>query len=333
MNETLEMLNVKFGLDYLIDKAEEIRGECSDYLVTCANEGNVMMNQFAGLTFIPDDGGVKNLLMSPHSLSQLCGKLGVPARYIEKCIENGYINLAQDNINSWIDGYNKNLFIREYDGRIRGVLSSKYSVCDSHEILGVLKDEIDIGKYNVKGSFLNEERLHLRLVNKEMLPVDGEDLFAGLFVDSSDVGRHILTVRFGIYKQICTNGLILAKASGVLFEQRHIGIAPEEFKENLHNSLKGIDELTEKTLEHIEEARKIGNKFSLNSDEMEDIIQTIRQQTSLTEEGAEKVVVFMKEKYEDSRWGYINALTEVAQDYTLEKRLELEKIAGGLLVA
>ena len=41
----------------------------------------------------------------------------------------------------------------------------------------------------------------------------------------------------------------------------------------------------------------------------------------------------MQTKYEDNRWGLINGITEVAQDFTLERRLELEKIAGSLLVA
>ena len=41
----------------------------------------------------------------------------------------------------------------------------------------------------------------------------------------------------------------------------------------------------------------------------------------------------MKPKYEDNIWGLINSITEVAQDFTLERRLELERIAGNLLVA
>ena len=46
-----------------------------------------------------------------------------------------------------------------------------------------------------------------------MLPIDGEDLFAGITLDSSDVGRSGLYVRFFIYKQVCTNGLIIPKAA------------------------------------------------------------------------------------------------------------------------
>ena len=59
----------------------------------------------------------------------------------------------------------------------------------------------------------------------------------------------------------------------------------------------------------------------------------IRQQTNLSNESAGKVIDLMQNRYGDNRWGYINAITEVAQDFTLERRLELERIAGNLLAA
>ena len=54
---------------------------------------------------------------------------------------------------------------------------------------------------------------------------------------------------------------------------------------------------------------------------------------NLSEENANKVIYLMKDRYDMSRWGLINGITEVAQDFTLERRLELERMAGNLLVA
>ena len=54
----------------------------------------------------------------------------------------------------------------------------------------------------------------------------------------------------------------------------------------------------------------------------------------MKEKGVEKVLTLIEnETYPRNRWGLINSLTEVAQDYTLEKRLEIERYAGELLVA
>ena len=44
-----------------------------------------------------------------------------------------------------------------------------------------------------------------------------------------------------------------------------------------------------------------------------------------------KVISLMEEKYNRTQWGLINSITEVAQDFTLERRVELEKIAGRML--
>ena len=41
----------------------------------------------------------------------------------------------------------------------------------------------------------------------------------------------------------------------------------------------------------------------------------------------------MNVKYDKNRWGLINRITEVVQRYTLERRIELETIAGNMLKA
>lgn len=323
-------------LDKLLIKANDIALNSKDYMVRKANTNNFRFNETADITFFSEDQGIRNFPISRYALGQLATKIGVPARYIEKCIDSGRIDLAQDNVNSWLEDYNKDLFIREYNGGIRGVLSSRYSVCDSHDILEVVNDAVDLSKYKVKGSYLNEERLHVRLIGTEMLPIDGEDLFAGLFIDSSDVGRSILTVKFGIYKQVCTNGLVIARAGGTLFEQKHIGITSEEFHEGLVASLKNVDLLTEHAVEWVQKAKHRENHWSALSeyeDDINEFVAYIRQQTNLSEESSRKVINLMSTKYEDNRWGLINGITEVAQDFTLERRLELERIAGNILIA
>lgn len=336
--KVLEVIGVEpTTVAYLIQRSREIADESNDFNVIKANPHNVRLNDNAGLTFIDSTGAMQSFSISRFALGQLGTKIGVPARYLEKCVSTGRIELAQENVNSWLEGYNKDLFIREYQGGIRGILSSKYSVCDSHEILEVIDDAVDLSTYKVKGQYLSAERLHVRLVSREMLPIDGEDLFAGLFIDSSDVGRSVLTVSFGIYKQVCTNGLVVSRAGGVLFQQKHIGITSEEFHSGLVASLTNVDTLTEHAVEWVKLAQTKKcwgyNVNSLSQEEMDEFVARIRSQTQLPEEGAKKVIDLMQTRYGGTRWGLINGLTEVAQDYTLERRLDIERIAGNMLVA
>lgn len=337
MNESIEVLEMgKSSVRDLLYKSMAFAEESSDYLVTKANISNCMFNANGGLTYYDAYGEVHHSSMSRWALSQLSTKVGVPCRYIEKCIESGRIDLAQENVNSWLEDYNKDLFIREYQDSIRGILSSKYSVCDTHEILDVVDDRLDLDLYNVKGYFLTPERFHVRLVQKEMMKVPDEDLYAGISIDSSDVGRNILQVRFIVFKKVCTNGLIVSKGASDLFSQKHIGITKDEFAQGFSNSLdlvpqiiSSVEDMIIKTMD-----KKTMKFTKLSEEDLTELISNIRLTTKLSEEGAKKVISIMQsEKYPNNRWGYVNALTEVAQDLTLEKRLELEHYAGTLLVA
>lgn len=333
--------------DTLYERATEIDENCldcsvkvdlGDYTTNFALRSNGEEGICA--TFVDTEGnhhiGAK---FTDFSLSQFSTKVGVPTSYVRKCMKNNRTDLAIDNLNSWmreIEG--KTLFVRKYydeiaeQQTIRGILSDRYSCCDTMDILSVLERHIDLDTYKIKEYFLNEERFHLRLVSKEMLPIDGEDLFSGIFIDSSDIGRSVLKVCFGIYKQVCTNGLCIARNGGTIFEQKHIGITPEEFNKGLISAMGKIDVLTENAVEWVQSSQK--HKFTISTrEEMDKFIANIRQRTLLSEESAKKVINLMENRYSFDRWGLINGITEVAQDFTLERRLELEKIAGNILVA
>lgn len=327
--EIREPIRTGMSFNRLQAKARSIQRSCEDYDVY----GGLRVSEKNHLLFMPQGEGVhQDLHMSDLALCQLCAKIGVPAGYIQNCFKLGKEDLAAENMNRWLEDYEKELFIRTYEERVRGVLSSKYSVLDVPDILDVLEDCVNISQYKIKGYFLNEERLHLRLVGKEMLPIAGEDLFPGIFVDSSDVGRSTLNVQFGIYKQVCTNGLVVAKVGGTLFNQKHIGIRSEDFFEGLKQSLGRIDELSEYAVEMVQFAKNKPLDFK-DEDRMKEFIGYVRNLTKLSQKDAEELPKLIEDKYESNMFGLINGITDIAQKFTLERRLDLERIAGNLLVA
>ena len=337
--DTRELLTLeRVDLEGLFNQALNIQKECRDFNVTNATFKNVHYDGDTCKLLYQPDGDVpsRSMAMTRHSLSQLCNKIGVPIRYIDKCIDSGRLDLAAENINSWVDDFGKSLFIREYRDTIRGVLSDRYSVLDTPQIMEALYDVLDFDEYRIKGYMLSPERFHARIIQREMMNINGEDLFAGIQIDSSDVGRSILVVKFMIWKQVCTNGLCISQGGGTLFQQKHIGIDVADFRDSFKSSLGNIPLLIEYSKELIEEARKDGNRYSIknfNEQQLKDFIERIKMKTKLSEEGVSKVIQFMTDKYGFSKWGFVNSLTEVAQDYTLERRLEIEKIAGEVLIA
>ena len=320
MREEREMLNMSEDFAKLIAKANKIQEKCSDHPIAAKN---IIMDNELKLNF--ED---RKYPMSDLAKGHLCGKLKVPSRYFTRLVDEGHAQLAADNINCWLNDNPKELFLREYDGKIRGVLSGSYSVYDAPEILQTVAEVFDPNCFRLKGSFINEERLHLRLIEDTMLDIDGEDLFAGITLDSSDVGRSGLSVKFFIYKQVCTNGLVIAKSTANLFRQKHIGITHDDFAAGLTAGLQTFYELKDKITESIKATSQIPLK-----EDIEELLEEIKEATSLSDESAEEVIEYINCKYDRTRWGLINGITEIAQKFTLERRIELETIAGNVLVA
>lgn len=336
MAEIKEQLEIKNSWDNLLEQAEGIQSLCEDYVLDSPSSQSKFIGDNLSLKYLPFGSDTyRNGGLTKHSLSQLCNKLGLPIRYLDKCIDSGRLELAEDNVNSWLEDYKSPLFIREYNGHIRGVLSSKYSVLDTPDILDVLGETISKADYSIKGSLLNSERLHLRLVETEPLPIEGEDLFAGIQIDSSDVGRSTLFVNFLIYKQVCTNGLVLPKGGGLLFKQKHIAIRKDDFYSNFKESMQMLPLLRENAVELVNACRKDDSRFAFSSmteEQLKEFYEFVKGRTQLSDASIDKVVNLMESKYERDRWGLINSLTEVAQDYTLERRLAIEQSASELLL-
>lgn len=268
--------------------------------------------------------------ITEYALSQDCAKIKVPVTYIKNCFNTGIGELAADNMNTWTSVHgDKKVFIRAYDGIIRGVLSDRYSKLDSQEILEVL-DSSDIpSKFKVVGSYLSADRFHLRMINPKMIDVDGEDLFTGIQIDNSDVGMASLSVTLLIYKQVCTNGLILPKDKGILFKKKHIGIDSTDFKEQMIDSLSKIKEYTDLSVYIINRTREV----RFNVLELDKRLDRVKLDTNIGDDGIDFMRELIQHKYGANNWGLVNALTEVAQRYTLDRRLEIERYASKLLVA
>jgi hypothetical protein len=172
--------------------------------------------------------------------------------------------------------------------------------------------------------------MHIRMIRNEMLNVDGEDLYPAIFIDSSDVGRSLLNIHFGIWKKVCTNGLCIAKVGGTLYRQKHLGINAIDVEKELVARLKTVPTLIKKSEEIIKSAAE--DKLNLNDEKVfEQMANDIRRLSKVSEEDAKKVIELSKAKYSETRWGVVNAMTEYAQKFELDDRIRIEMAAGRLI--
>ena len=334
--EALVLGKVSFSEIY--EEAVKIGEKCEDHVVrnvSCNNFSYVNHGGENAIKFEIDKGTNRVSGISDYAMSQLCNKAGIPYQYMKRCLSTERYDLVEHNINSWIDTYGKDLFVREYNNSIRGILTPRYSVFDTHEILEVMGEVFPIDDYTIRGYYLSPERFHVRFVSPTPLAIPNEDLFPGISIDSSDVGRSHLRVNFFIWKQVCTNGMIVPKKFGMLYTKRHMGIESSDFREEVKHSLDSVEPLIAKVTESIMNTATFSLEETFNDKTLLDrLIKEVTTVTGLKENGVNKVISLMEDNvYPMNRWGLINSITEVAQNYTLERRIEIERVAGELLVA
>lgn len=311
-------------LSEIYNSVSEIQKDCSDFMVSDIGR-NMQMTDKGSLSFMGEEFD-----LSRWALFQLGIKTGVPGAYLEKCMEAGFSKLAADNVNTWLrQKENGTALIRTFKESVRGILSKRYTACDAPDVVEMIDGSINSLYWKVRGHYISEERMHFRMVSEDMIEVNGMELFPAIFVDSSDVGRCALNMRFGLYRSTCRNGIILPSIR-MFYHQRHIGIDQTELYLEFNKNLGYLPEM-------MEEAERILNtaaakKLNLtDTEEVEALIHELRVTAQMTEDDARDLLEFTLENYDDSRLGLANALSELAQDKTLEKRLDLEKAAGKIL--
>lgn len=339
MEKTIEKImlhNGEISFGDVVEKSRKIQEKCTDYIMTGAHIAKVRQDAEMFRYYTPD-GEVREVTFSDHSFNQLCTHLGINSSYMSRCIEKEKPELAAYNINEWLKDNDRDFFIREYEDTeneslipaMRGMLTPKYSVLDTPDILDIVGESMNLDNYLIKGSFITPERFHLRLVDAERLPIDGEDLFGGISIDTSDVGRCGLIVQYFVFKQVCTNGLCVSRGGGMLYRQKHIGIHKDEFYLTLQSKLKDVNEFQKGLVQEIITAKK----EQLDDMSVEKILAQLKAAQGIGDKKIENIINLMDVKYGRNRFGLINGITEVAQDYSLDKRLELERYAGRLLAA
>lgn len=332
-NELLQTAREIKSFD-ILDKAVEMQKKCEDVTVS-VNSCSVLFGDDIPYVLKFDDGNSNwRALLTKHSISQFGFRYGISSSYIQRCTLADLKGLVCENFNEWISHDNGKLLIRKYHSNedyVRGILSTRYKQYDTCEIMKDITSSV-VSDWEVKQYLLSPERFHLRLVSGEKLNVAGEDLFVGLNVDSSDVGRSSINLQLIIFRQVCSNGLILPYSIGSLYRQIHLGEGAEKFPDRIAaklNEVAEIKSIAEQMINHT-----MGKKLPFDLLKEEELLK-FRQSTGVTKSFMDKVIeLYHQRNYsKNARWNLINCMTEVAQGYDIDLRLQFERAAGSLLVA
>lgn len=337
--------NYRQVMPELIKKAKLISKQAEDITLKKVNEHEMVLEEGNRLCFRFGEER-RSYRLRPLALHQLCEKLSMPPsffNYLEQ--SNKTRDLAYENINRLLRVHKGDMFIRTCNDEIRGILSPRYACFDSDKILKVISFFLEHNPF-IKSediyvdSYINDmERFHLRISSK--LPVadlPDSDIRYGLMIDSSDVGLSRLRVRFFIYKVMCTNGLVYRTFGMNMFSHSHIGIiSVEEFAAGLTRSFQLFPQIAKQASSQITVALQfplLNNgliDFSKEDAEAVRLRERMARETGLGVNALKELSLIAVRRYGITAWGYVNAITEYAQRYDIERRLELEQIAGQIL--
>jgi hypothetical protein len=285
------------------------------------------------------DGHDQGLALTPWALGQACQKLGLPTPYIRRCPPR----LQDENFNHWMRTHeigrqlgkadrdpDAAWLIRARGGTARGILTPRYAKLDNKQLLEALLPVLQVqGKsFQVGLVQLSPESFHLRLIDptvaRYVLP--GDRLMVGIHIANSEVGLRAVTVDALVFRLICTNGLIRRLNQKSLLKQRHIHVSEPRFQDLLADALHEAVAVAAGFIEQMAMAT------SVPIPDPNKAIDQLAGLWNLSRQTAELIkFALYGEKNQDSLYGLVNAVTQVAQQFAIEQRFELETLASLLI--
>ncbi len=321
----------KEGLDFgeILMASRDISAGWKDGYIDNSRRRNFEIDDNLNFHYLTMAGEQKQADMSEFAFTQLCARIGVPGSYVKKCFDSGKQDLAIMNFRKWADEEKGTMLVRESGGIVKAVLSDKYRKFDGFQAMKSVKHAIDFDRYIVRQYRMTEDNLYIRFVEKEPFMTDhNSPLFMGFVITNSDTGRGAFAVKMSIYRQVCTNGMTVQEMGGTLYQQSHIGEGMNESKVLV---LKRCFRNLESVAEAYKEKILLSRKHNLKDYEVAFYIEKARREMKLSEKATEELKVLVNTVYEPTQWGIVNGVTELAQRFSIDTRMNMEAWAGNML--
>lgn len=257
-------------------------------------------------------------------------KVRFPAPFVQQVAETNP-ELAEEIITDRVHQYFQNstnpFVARYFGGKVAGVVSDKYAYFDDDEVIDILADS-PLSKLAYVHTSVQPERLHLRAIDADhpfKIEGDESNLYFTYFIDNSMVGGSSFKVRVGIYRQVCSNGLIVAGQDFTVCRQIHLG--KRDIAAKFNENVAFLSEKREDLIQAIQDSAQTQSKIEeLTEDFQKDYLA---RKLNASNKEVDKVLELYHLTYKGkTKWALTNAITEFARDIKdVERRTYLESLA------
>jgi hypothetical protein len=341
MDGNLPVLHNVTGLGKVIDNIKAIESKSRDKNILLKNSEFVSrpgaiyntdeeLVQFQNIMLFD---GEEEYPMSNWGLGQACNTLGVPSSYIQKCIWKQSTDLAVSNMNYWAEkeanaNPNKEYLARLTDDRMYGFLSTSYCTYDDSTFLNQIVEALPAGThFHIMNSTVSPEITKVRIISDEKMIIDGDEYSIGLDVSNSRVGRSSVKLELLIFRWICSNGQIYGGGRSTVLQKIHRNIENLSIEMQIVVIVQQIPELLVEIKTWIEAAKA----NTLNQHSLDMLLDGFRARAINSESATRAVRELMNTKYNETMWGYTQAIAELAQSYSIFQREPMERYSGQML--
>lgn len=285
-----------------------------------------------------------------HALAQVAERAGIPDTYVGRLLERPYgPHLLVENLTTiFRKEESKKLLVRTVGDEVRGVLSNSFKRMDSGPIIEAFaKSCADVGAVPVEGIGGDLRWAVKAILPRVFLPPTtkgSEELVAfGVQLSNSDFGRGALSLRMFMLRVICTNFATLDES----LRQVHLG---RRIDESIEFSRRTVELDTRTQVSAVRDivrgvlgASKVNETVAMIGRALEERIDPKQAWNELPRLGLLKGEVdrvkdtFNNGGVEELPAGttvarLANAISWFAKSTDPERRMELEQIAGSMLI-
>ena len=320
-----------------------------DYVV---NSNNLQMELYDSELYlrVTDNDEIDRL--EPLSITevahrQIGARLGIPAKYYSRMLEEGKTILTQ-NVNYWFKQNPEQRMLRVLEGKVRAFLSNRYLRIDNHEVMCAVTPVIgEITNVGFLSNQLTDNHMYIKAVNpnmqREISP--GRSVQAGIVICNSETGLGTFYVSPMLYcpehklGMITDIGKVKRTHSGPVYRTtEHFQLRPEQFLmaddttflERIRESVR--DALDEELFEQTVTAMREASNAQLNETDSPYVVNVAANTFGITETEEAGVLQHLMDSNDMTRMGLATAVTRQSVDAeNYERATDLEEISYKIL--
>jgi len=306
------------------------------------------------------------LPINPIAHSQIAGYLGIPKAFYDH-VQRNTDTIRDPNdptlalYDTMINGLLRSCpaddtrLVRTLFGQTRGFLSDRYRQMDNLEILTRLLPVIQglpAVNWNQSSLQVTDQKMYLQLVDTSKPKViksgthDRMDdvLQRGVVVTNSEVGLGSFSVQPLVFRQVCSNGLVITEYAARKFHvggrnTGDAGIVWQSDTQKAKNELTILEmrdlmmtAMSDEFLDKIASRAQDAADQKIKGTQVEATIKNVTERFRLTGDEGKAMAGHFFEEGDLSLWGLVNSITRAAQDVeSYDRSVELQAIGGNIL--